>query len=131
MAYRFRWFGLVILLALATAAGMFGYNLGLARGLALSAPALAAPGAAAPLIIYPYPWHWGWGFGFFPFFGLLWLFLLFGLIRRLAWGRGGWRSGYGGHRGFRVPPEFEEWHRRAHGQQTPGPEPTVTVKAGT
>jgi hypothetical protein len=83
------------------------------------------PGAAAPLVYYPYPWHWGFGFGLFPFVGLLWLFLIFGLMRRLFWGWGGGRRGWGRYRYFgTVPPEFEEWHRRAHGHQTPNPEPT-------
>jgi len=125
MGYRFRWFGVVILLGLVVAGGAFGYNLGLARGLAQAAPVAVAPGGAPPLVYYPYPWHWGWGFGFSPLFGLLWLFLVFAMIRRLFWGWGGWRRGYGRHRGFRgIPPEFDEWHRRAHGRQAPGPEPT-------
>jgi hypothetical protein len=121
MGNRFRWLGVVVFLAVIAATGVFTYNLGLARGLAQTASALPAPGAAAPLVYYPYPWHWGFGFGFFPFFGLLWLFLIFGVLRRLFWGwGGGWHRGYGHYRYVGpVPPEFDEWHRRAHGQQTP------------
>jgi hypothetical protein len=68
-------------------------------------------------------------FAVFPFFGLIWVFIVFGVIRRLVWGPRWYRRGwypYGYYdRGYydRVPPEFEEWHKRAHGQQPP---PTST-----
>ena len=118
-----RWFAVVLTLALAAAVGVFTYNLGLARGLAQVAPAIAppdAPNAVVPYVFYPRPW--GWGFGFFPFFGLLWAFLLFAIVRRLWWGPRWYGRRYG-HSGYDrcVPPEFEEWHRRAHGEKAPEP----------
>jgi hypothetical protein len=78
---------------------------------------------------YPYygygPFHRPFGFGF-GFLGclipLFLFFLLFGAFRFLFWGpRWGWHRG--GHGPWRhawgeggVPPMFEEWHKRAHGQ---------------
>jgi len=114
-----------------TAAGFYGYNLGVARGLAESpavvAPAAsAAPGAAVPIVVYPRPW--GYGFGFFPFFPLLfvlfWLFVARALFWRARWGRG-WGRGYGGYGDCAggVPPMFDEWHRRAHAQERPDAPP--------
>jgi hypothetical protein len=52
------------------------------------------------------------------------LFLVFGSMRALLWhGPMGWRHQmHHGHWGWRdengkdVPPFFEEWHRRAHGE---------------
>jgi hypothetical protein len=132
---------LVVLLLVvgAVAVGGFGYQMGVARGLADSGK-LVAPqggGAVAPFAYgapyyYPGPWGWGFGFGFLqcliPLLGIL---LIFGLLRGLFW-RGGWggRRGWGGHgygpggQGFGpsgqgLPPMFEEWHKRAHGEQKP------------
>lgn len=128
MGNRSRWFAVALTLALAAAVGVFTYNLGVAHGLAQGAPAVTppgAPGSVAPYVFYPRPWGWGFGFGFFPFFGLIWLFLLFAFVRRLWWGPrwyGRRCGGYGYDR--HVPPEFEEWHRRAHGEKAP--EPTKT-----
>ena len=119
-----RWFAVVLTLALAAAVGVFTYNLGLARGLAQVAPVVAPPGGApnavVPYVFYPRPW--GWGFGFFPFFGLFWAFLLFAIVRRLWWGPRWYGRRYGRY-GYDtcVPPEFEEWHRRAHGEKAPEP----------
>ena len=58
----------------------------------------------------------------FPF---LFIFFWFAIIRGLFW-RGGWYGRGCGYYG--VPPAFEEWHRRAHGQQAP-PSPAPDVKA--
>ena len=83
----------LLVLAVAGAVGLYGYNLGVAHG-------LARAGAAAGALP---PWGYGrpWGFGFFPFFPifpfvffiLLWVFL----GRALFWrGRryGGFGCGY-------------------------------------
>src|SRR4051812_36020775 len=120
----------VLLMIAAIGAGMYGYDLGLAHGIAQSAAA-AQTGApsAAPVMFYPRPW--GFGFGFFPFaplfFIVFWILIFRGLLwRGSRWGRGygyGYGCGYGG-----VPPAFEEWHRRAHGQaaaDTPTPPRTA------
>ena len=98
---------------------------------------MAAPGTVPTTVVYPV-WH---GFGFFwPFFGILFFFLLIGLLARAfgGWGRGGYggpRGGWGppwaGPGGWdrsrleagEVPPPFDtalqNWHRRAHGDEPP------------
>jgi hypothetical protein len=119
----------LVLLAAVAAVGVYAYNAGVARGLAENV-ALAPPGEdGVPALPYaygygaPYFFHrpfFGYGFGplgcLFP---LLILFLVFGLMRGIfwggSWGRGwGWRHYGPGEKG--LPPMFEEWHRRAHGE---------------
>ena len=98
--------GIGITVAIATGA----YQAGLANGLASSGHALVEQPGAGTLA-----WsHGGHGFFFAPFFFLLFLLLL---ARGLFWRRS-WRGGCG-HRHHGIPPAFEEWHRRAHEQQTP------------
>ena len=130
-------FVVLVLVVGAVAVGGYAYQMGVAQGLANSGK-LVAPqgdGAVAPFVygapfFYARPWGWGPGFGFlgclFPLLGFL---LIFALIRGLFW-RGGWggRHGWGGHgygpggQGFGpggqgVPPMFDEWHKKAHGEQ--------------
>jgi H+/Cl- antiporter ClcA len=89
-------------IAVAIAAG--AYQIGLEHGLASG--------------VEPHAWsHGGHGFFFAPFF---FLFLLLLMGRLLFWRRS-WRGGCRTHDG--VPPAFEEWHRRAHEQQTPSSPP--------
>jgi hypothetical protein len=122
----------LVLLVAVTGVGLVAFNMGLAQGAAQSA--LLTDGGAAvrsvPYMFYPRPWGFGLGFGGVLVF-LLFLFLVFGLARRLMWGgmyhgwrmRGGpWRWGDDPARGTRVPPFFDEWHRQAHAQQ-PGEQP--------
>jgi len=109
--------GAVMIAALATV-GFYTYNLGVAHGVAEGTRAIAAvPGGAGAPAIVVWPRPWGGGFGFFPFFPLFfilfWVFVARGLFWRGRWGRS---CRYDG-----VPPAFEEWHRRAHAQQTPPP----------
>jgi hypothetical protein len=115
--------GLAVIAALA-GAGFYGYNLGVAHGIAESSRAVAIPGGAAPVVVF-WPRPWGFGFGFFPlFFIVFWIFIARGLFWRGAWR--GRACGYGG-----VPERFDEWHRRAHaqqGQQGPPP-PAAPVNA--
>ena len=118
-----RTFGLIGVLAtllIALAAGVIGYNLGLGANVA----SVATTGGAT--VVYP-----GWGFGF-PFFGfifaILFFVLIFGLIRRAAWGghrgygAGGWGP-RGGWEGRSMPPMADEmlerWHRQKHGESEP------------
>jgi hypothetical protein len=97
--------------------------------------------AVAPVVVpaygygYGYGLHpFGFGFGIFGFLGtLLFLFIVFGLIRAIfwrggygrhgGWGRGGWGGpgGPGGpdgsgrsHWETKANETFEDWHRRAH-----------------
>ncbi len=121
----------VLVIAIATAIGMGAYNAGMAQGLAQAGQAVAAAPPAAPpagaQYVYVWPRRGGFHFGFFPWFGFLFLFLAF---RALFWGgRWGYRRGWGGGHGYYggVPPAFDEWHRRAHGQQPPSPPPAGTT----
>ena len=123
-----RWGAIAAMVAMMALVGVVAYNAGVSQGLVESARVVApavpgapgAPGAVAPYVYY-YPRHWGWGFGAGPFLVLFWVFLMFALIRRAFWGPRWYRRGYGCYGGYydRVPPEFDEWHRRAHGQQEP------------
>ena len=120
MGDRF-WFRLVVgvvMLAAVAAVGVYSYNLGLAQGAAESVRTVAVPGAGVPVVaVWPRPW--GFGFGFFPFFPFLFILFWFLVARGLFW-RGAWRGRMHGHGG--IPPQFEEWHRRAHAQQGPPPD---------
>lgn len=134
MSGRFLISGLLVLVLLAGAAGVgvIAYNYGVAQGLMQSGQIVAPEGGAVP---YAYPYY-GPFFFHRPFFGfgllgclfpLLFFFVVFGLLRALFWrGPWGWgrRGGWGHHGpwGKGVPPMFEEWHKRAHGE-APGPAP--------
>ena len=112
-------FGLAILLILgAVIVGAIGYQIGISQ-----AVSVVAPGATAVPAVYPYFWQ---PFGFFGFgflgllFPLLFIFLIFGLIRGIAgggrwggYGKGGW---YGGDRRAML----EQWHRELHGEKPAG-----------
>ena len=121
--------GLILIAAVAGVA-FFAYNAGVAQGspVTIQAPS-GQPGQppAYPYYGYGYPFRrpFGFGFGFLGCLVPLFLFfLIFGAFRALLWGpRWGWRHrmygrgpwGMGWHEG--VPPPFEEWHKRAHGEQ--------------
>jgi hypothetical protein len=107
-----------LVIAAAAAIGIGAYNAGVAQGIVESGRAIAAPPAGTP---YVYMWPRPWGFGFFPIFPIFFLILFFFVVRGLLW-RGPWRGGWG-CRYDGVPPAFDEWHRRAHGEQPP-PRPT-------
>lgn len=96
---------------LAVAIGAAGYQLGVTHGLAESGQ-LMNPDHA-----YVHGWYpWGHGFFFFPFPFLFLLILVFAL-KGAFWGR----HRHWGYRYDGVPPAFEEWHRRAHGQPPTAP----------
>jgi len=98
----------VLGIGIALTIGVGAYQAGAAHALATTGQAwVEQPGAG------PHGWGYGHGFFFAPFF---FLFLLLLMARMVFW-RGSWRGGCRHDRG--VPPAFEEWHRRAHEQQTP------------
>ena len=105
----FNWVvGLAVLLLLGVV-GVYTYNLGIAHGLAEGGRIAAAPGQGAPIVVWPHPWH----FGYFPLFPLVFFLFWFLVLRAFLWRRGGCYRGYGHDR---VPPFFDEWHRRVHEQ---------------
>jgi hypothetical protein len=126
---RFGWFIALPLLFVALLAGSCGYAMGVSSS-------AVAPVAAAPAA-YPM-WGFGW---FFPFFGFIFflvvIFAIVGAFKRRAWGAGygprsgygqGRSSGYGPGRGWYksgTNPEFEEWHRRMHGEPSKPASPNI------
>ena len=122
--FAFRWLTGLMMIAALAAVGIYTYNLGVAHGIAESARVIA-PGPGVPVVaVWPRPW--GFGFGFFPFFPFLFILFWFFVVRGLFWRRAWWGRGYGyGCRG--VPPGFDQWHRRAHGEQAPPPASPVNL----
>ena len=83
MRRGFGFVGLLGVLLIAGISGVIGYNMGLSAG-------LTSAGAATAVVVAP----WGLGFGPFGFlFGILFFFLIIGLIGRLLFG--GRRHGHG------------------------------------
>lgn len=122
----------LVLVAAIAGIGYFAFQAGVAQGSPITIEAPSGESVPAPYPYYGYgygmPFHrpYGFGFGFGCFGPLLALFLIFLAIksfRVLFWGpRWGWghRGGYGPwgrHWENGVPPMFDEWHKRSHGQQ--------------
>jgi len=114
----------LVLIAAVGGIAFFAYQAGFAHG---SPVTLQAPSGQTVPAPYPYPYygmafHRPWGFGFGCFGILIPLFLFFLAIhafRVLFWGpRLGWRHHGPYGRGWNgdVPPMFEEWHKKAHGE---------------
>jgi hypothetical protein len=123
----FRIVGVLVLVGLVFAGGFMAYRAGVAQGIA-QAPEIATAISQAAESGQPIPpmYNRGYGyrhpyghpfhFGFFPFGGIclsiLFVFLLFGLIKMVFFP---WRRGWGHHGKWEgVPPMFDEWHKRAH-----------------
>lgn len=117
----------LVLIAAIAGIAYFAFQAGVVRGSPITIEAPSGETVPAPYPYYGYgygmPFHRPWGFGFFGCLIPIFLFfLLFGAFRFLFWGpRWGWYRG--GHGPWRhgwseggVPPMFEEWHKRAHGQ---------------
>jgi hypothetical protein len=115
-----------VLVLLAAIAGIayFAFQAGVAQGSPITIEAPSGETAPGPYPHYGYGFHrpWGFGFGFFGFLILLFLFFLaLRAFRFLFWGpRWGWGphhyGPWGRHWENGVPPMFEEWHKRAHGE---------------
>jgi hypothetical protein len=142
--------GLLLVLGLIAGAGAFGYRSGMARGIE-QAPEVAAAienaaesGQVAPIppIMYGYGYPQMYGFHhphfFNPFgaicFSFLFLFLFFGAMKMLFFRRmrHGWAHHEHGPWGRdwegKVPPPFEEWHKRAHGETPTEEKPAESDK---
>jgi len=116
----------LVLIAAVGGIAYFAFQAGVAQGSPITIEAPSGQTVPAP---YPYsgygygmPFHhpFGFGFGFFGF--LILLFLFFTALRAfrfLFWGpRWGHHKGHWGrHWEGGAPPMFEEWHKRAHGEQ--------------
>lgn len=128
-----RFIAVLITLSLIAVGVYMAYNAGVAQGIS-QAPEVAQAiqqsaenGNPMPMFNrgYGYPFHHGFGFGphfgFFPFgfcFSFLLLFFFFGMLRFIfrpwAWHKhGGWGKGWE----HGVSSKFDEWHKRAHGEE--------------
>ena len=115
----------LVLIAAVAGVAFFAFQAGVAQGSPVTIEAPSGETVPAPYPYYGYgmPFHRPFGFGF-GFLGclipLFLFFIVFGAFRFLFWGprwgwghRGPWRHGWGEGG---VPPMFEEWHKRAHGE---------------
>ena len=143
-----RFIAVILLIAVLAAGGSAIAAAAYQAGLSTAVTTTTAAGGTVvtPVVVPPYGYGYGYGFGWHPFgfasgiFGflgtLLFLFIIFALIRAILFrggpGRGGWgRSGWGGRgwyghdhdpndRSGRSPWEarahetFDQWHQRAH-----------------
>ena len=122
-----RIFSALVLIAAVAGIAYFAFQAGIAQGSPITVQAPSGDANAVP-VPYPYygygmPFHRPFGFGFGCFGPLLVLFLIFVALnsfRFLFWGsRWGWghhRGPWGRHWEGGVPPMFDEWHKRAHGE---------------
>lgn len=114
----------LVLLAVIAAIGFFAFQAGVAKGSPITIEAPSGKSVPAPYPYYGYGYgmryHHPFGFGFgclIPIFAVFLLIIALKSFRVMMWGpRWGWghRHGHWGERG--VPPMFEEWHKRAHGE---------------
>jgi len=133
----FRVLGTLLVLGLIVGAGAFGYKAGVARGI-MQAPAVAKAiekaaedGQSAPMP-QMYGREFGYGYSPMPFHhpgfnpigaicgSIFFLFLFLGFMKMIFF-RGmmhrGWEGHKHGHWENGMPPMFEEWHKRAHGEK--------------
>jgi hypothetical protein len=126
---RIFWRVAVVLVLIAAIAGLgaYAYSLGVAHGAVQNVTPPTTGSTTMPYGYYWPPYFGMWhGFGFLGcLIPLFLLFLVFGSMRMLFWGGPmGWRrhmmhrhwGRWQGEEGKGVPPFFEEWHRRAHGE---------------
>jgi hypothetical protein len=119
----------LVLIAAIAGIGFFAFRAGFAQGSPITIEAPSGESAPVPYPQYGYGYgmrfHHPFGFGLGCFGILIPLFLFFLALNafrfavwgpRWGWGHHGpWRHGWG-ERG--VPPMFEEWHKKAHGEKT-------------
>lgn len=123
-----RFVAALVLIAAIAGIAFFAFRAGVAQGSPITIEAPSGESVPAPYPYYGYgmPFHrpLGFGFGFFGFLILLFLFFtVLRVFRFLFWGpRWGWGHHHVGHGPWGrhwengVPPTFEEWHKRAHGE---------------
>ncbi len=114
----------LVLLAVIAAIGFFAFQAGVAQGSPITIEAPSGEGMPMPYPHYGYGYgmrgHHPFGFGFgclIPLVGIFLLVLALKSFRMMMWGpRWGWgRHGWGEGS---VPPMFDEWHKKAHGESS-------------
>ena len=120
-------FALIVAIAIVAGVGIGVYNAGVSEGVAEAARVaqVAGDGAAVvypPYVGGPYGYGHGWGgggFGFFGIlFGILFFFLIIGMIRA-AFGWGRWGGGGRGPGGWSRDERIAEMHRELHRKDEP------------
>ena len=115
----------LVLFAVIAGIGFFAFRAGVAQGSPVTIEAPAGESVPAPYPYYGYgmPFHrpyFGFGMGCFGILVPLFLFFLaMKAFRVMVWGpRWGWghHGRWGRHWEGGVPPMFDEWHKRAHGE---------------
>jgi len=111
----------LILLGVIGGIAFFAFQAGVAQGSPVTVNGQSMP---MPHFGYGYgmPYHHSFGFGLGWFGFILTLFLLFvafKAFRVMMWGpRWGFGQRHGHWAEHGLPPMFEEWHKRAHGEST-------------
>jgi hypothetical protein len=115
----------LVLIAAIAGIAYLAFQAGVARGSPITIEAPSGETAPLPYPYYGYgapfhhPFGFGYGFGCLgPLLGFLLIFLAFRFLfwgPRWGWHHGPWRRGWGEGG---VPPMFDEWHKRAHGQSS-------------
>lgn len=121
-------FALVVAIAIVAGIGIGVYNAGVSEGVAEAARVAQVVGDGAavvypPYVGGPYGYGHGWGgggFGFFGIlFGILFFFLIIGMVRA-AFGWGRWGGGGRGPGGWESRNErIAEMHRELHRKDEP------------
>ena len=121
---RFGWIGVALVLILTVVAGSIGYDLGVRHA---TEAAVAAGGANVTYVV-----NAGGGFPFFPLlFGFLLFMIMVGFIRRASWaGRRHMAGGWGGPGGREAWAAWCDEHRAGPGT-TPGSTPGQNPGAAT
>ena len=131
--FIYRLIGVLLLIGLVTTGGFMAYKAGVAQGIAQSpnvAEAIqqnAENGQPFPPILSPYGYGFGYRHLFHPFgaicFSIVFFFVFLSALKmvffrtmRHAWGHHG-RHGRWGKWEDGIPPMFDEWHKRAHGEK--------------
>ena len=115
----------LVLIAAIAGVGFFAYQAGVANGSPISIEAPAGDTSVVPVPYFGYGYgmrYHPFGFGFGCFGILIPLFLFFlsmKAMRFIFWGpRFGHRMGHWGRRWEGgAPSMFDEWHKRAHGEE--------------
>jgi hypothetical protein len=120
----------LVLIAAVAGIAFFAFQAGIAHGspITIKAPDGQTAPMPAPYYGYGMPFygpHFGFGYGLGCFGILIPLFLFFlaaKAFRMMLWGprwghMGHHRGPWGRHWENGVPPMFDEWHKKAHGEQ--------------
>lgn len=119
----------LVLIAAISGIAFFAFQAGVAKGspVTIDAPSGDTNTVTMPHYGYGYAMpfrHFGFGFGCFgPLLGFFLVILALKSFRMMMWGprwghMGHHRGPWGRHWENGVPPMFEEWHKRAHGETT-------------